>query len=126
MKTHNNVGKIERYYIPLRRVFKVIRNDLRGSISDGDILQMAVKAVNDIAGPNSIILILLIFGAYLRMTKNSPILLSITIRAEAIRKAIKEIQRLHAQRAVRDGLAIRNNSNTSAILELPIQSDVKI
>jgi hypothetical protein len=91
VKTHNNVGKIERYYIPLRRVFKVIRNDLRGSVSDGDILQIAVKAVNDTAGPNSIVPTLLVFGVYLRMTKDSPTSPSITIRAEAIRKIIKEI-----------------------------------
>jgi hypothetical protein len=91
VEAYNNVGKVERYYILLRRVFKVIRNDLRGSISDGDILQMAVKAVNDTAGPNSIILTLLVFGVYPHIIKNSPILLSITIRAEAIRKAIKKI-----------------------------------
>jgi hypothetical protein len=90
VKTYNNISKIERYYILLRRIFKVIRNDLRGSISNGDILQIAVKAVNDIAGPNSIILTLLIFSAYLRIIKDSPILLSITIRTEAIRKVIKK------------------------------------
>jgi hypothetical protein len=91
MEAHNNIDKIERYYALLRRVFEVIRNDLRGSVSDGDILQITIKAVNNTAGSNSIILILLVFGAYLRITKNSPTLLSITIRAEAIRKIIKKI-----------------------------------
>ena len=57
---------------------------------------MAVKAVNDIAGPNSIVLTLLIFGAYPRITKDSPTSPSVTIRAKAIRKATQEIQRLHA------------------------------
>ena len=48
---------------------------------------MAVKAVNNTAGPNSIIPTLLVFGTYPRITKDSPTSLSVTIRAEAIRKA---------------------------------------
>ena len=91
VEAYNSVSKVERYYTPLRRAFKVIRNDLRGSVSDEDILQIAVKAVNDIAGPNSIILTLLVFSAYPRMTKDSPISLSVTIRAKAIYKATREI-----------------------------------
>jgi hypothetical protein len=32
---------------------------------------MAVKAVNDLAGPDGIVLILLVFGAYSRMIEGS-------------------------------------------------------
>ena len=52
---------------------------------------MAVKAINDLAGLNSIIPTLLVFGAYLRIIKDSPLLLFITERTEAIHKAIKEV-----------------------------------
>ena len=52
---------------------------------------MAVKAVNDIAGPNGIILILLIFGAYLCITKESLLLLLIIKRAEALYKATNKV-----------------------------------
>ena len=52
---------------------------------------MAIKAINNITGPNSIIPTLLIFSAYLYIIKDSPILLSITIRAKAIYKATREI-----------------------------------
>ena len=55
---------------------------------------MAVKAINDMAGPNSIIPILLVFSAYPRITKIDLLLLSITIRAKAIRTAIKKIRKL--------------------------------
>ena len=52
---------------------------------------MAIKAINNIVGPNSIIPTLLVFGAYPHITKDSPTLLSITIRAKTIRKATREI-----------------------------------
>ena len=43
------------------------------------------------AGPNGIIPILLVFGAYPCMIKDSLLLLSITKQTEAIHKAIKDI-----------------------------------
>jgi len=53
VEAHHSIGKVERYHAPLRRAFQVISDDLRGQdISDALILQMAVKAVNDIAGPD--------------------------------------------------------------------------
>ena len=56
---------------------------------------MAVKAVNNTAGPNGIIPTFLVFGAYPCIIKDSPTSPSVTIRAKAIRKATREIQRLH-------------------------------
>ena len=52
---------------------------------------MAVKAINNLAGLDRIILTFLVFGAYPRMTEIDALLLSITKRAEAIRIAIKEV-----------------------------------
>ena len=59
---------------------------------------MAVKAVNDSAGPDRLVPTLLVFGAYPRMTNNSLLSLSVTQQAKAIRKATKEVQRLYATR----------------------------
>jgi hypothetical protein len=61
---------------------------------------------------------LLVFRAYPRMTKDSPLLLSITERAKAIHKAIKEVQRLNAKRQVKEALVIRNGLNTKSLLTL--------
>jgi hypothetical protein len=61
---------------------------------------MAVKTVNDSVGPDGIILTLLVFGAYPRMTEGSISLSFVIQRAEAIRKVTKEIRRLHAERQV--------------------------
>ena len=55
---------------------------------------MAVKAINDTAGPNRLVLTLLVYGAYLRMSKLDPPTLSITDQAAAIQKAMAEIVKL--------------------------------
>ena len=55
---------------------------------------MAVKAINDSAGPDGIIPTLLVFRVYPRITKIDALLLSVTKRAEAIYTATKEVRRL--------------------------------
>jgi hypothetical protein len=87
---------------------------------------MAVKAVNDSARPDGIVLTLLVFGLYPRMTEIDAPSLTIVKRAEAICAATKEVRRLHAKQQVNDALAIRNGPNTMAIVDLPLQSDVRV
>ena len=55
-----------------------------------------VKVVNDTAGPNGLMLILLIFRAYLRMTKTSPPSLDVYKRVEIIRKVMRKIKKIYA------------------------------
>ncbi len=55
---------------------------------------MAVKAVNDTAGPDGLVLTLLVFGTYLRITKLDPPTSSITARITVVRKAMAEITKL--------------------------------
>ena len=59
---------------------------------------MAVKAINNTAGPDGIVLTLLVFGAYPQITDIDPPLLSIIQRAQAIQAATKEVQWLYAKR----------------------------
>ena len=59
---------------------------------------MAVKAVNNLVGPNKIISTLLVFSAYLWLTEMDPLSPSITKRMEAIYIAIKEVHCLHTER----------------------------
>jgi len=58
---------------------------------------MAIKAVNDTAGPNRLVPTLLVYGAYLRISNLGPPAPSITERAAAIRKVIAEIAKLRAK-----------------------------
>jgi hypothetical protein len=87
---------------------------------------MAVKAVNDTAGPDGLVPTLLVFGTYPRLSKTSPPLPSIAARATAVHKAMSEIQKLKAAREVQDALATRNGPNVTEVLLLPLQSDVKV
>jgi hypothetical protein len=53
---------------------------------------MAVKAVNDSAKPDRIVLTLLVFGLYLRITEINAPLPTIVKRAEAICVVTKEVR----------------------------------
>ena len=79
---------------------------------------MAVKAINNSAGLNRIISTLLVFGAYLQLTKIDPLSPSITKRIEAIYTTTKEVRRLYAKRQVKDVLTIHNSPDTKITLDL--------
>ena len=55
---------------------------------------MAIKAVNNTAGPDRLVPTLLVYGAYLRIDKLDPPTPSIIDQAAAIRKAMAEIVKL--------------------------------
>jgi hypothetical protein len=77
-----------------------------------------MKAVNDLAEPDSIIIILLVFKAYSCIIRDSLLSPFIIKQAKAIHKAIKEVRRLYAEQQVNNALAIRNRPNTKLVLTL--------
>ena len=89
-------------------------------LRDEERLQIAVKAVNDTARPNSLVLTLLVCRAYLRLTELDPLNPLVEQRTKTIKKAIKEVQRLYIQRRVNDVLATRNRLNTLYIYNLQL------
>jgi Zn/Cd-binding protein ZinT len=89
-------------------------------------LQIAVKTINDSAGPDGIIPILLVFGAYPRMTNNSVLSPITTKRAKTIRKTSNEVRRYYTKQYIEDVFRIRNSPNIITIFKLPIQSDIKV
>jgi hypothetical protein len=85
---------------------------------------MAFKTINNTAGPDGIVLTLLVFRTHPYLTEmNLPSSIVIK-RAKAICTAIKKIHQLQTERQVKDVLAIHNSLNTKIILDLPLQSDV--
>ena len=64
IKAYNSIKKVERYYILLYHIYKIISLKLKG-ISKDFILQIAVKAINNSTNLNRLIPILLVFSAYL-------------------------------------------------------------
>ena len=84
VEAHNSVGLVERYYALLRRAFEIFRED---GFNKEIALQIAVKAVNNSAGLDSLVLTLLVFNTYPRIVDQSLLSLSIATRAESLRKA---------------------------------------
>ena len=87
---------------------------------------MAVKAVNDTAGPDGLVPTLLVFGAYPRMSELDPPEPSIAQRAAAIRKAMEEVLKVRAERQINNALSQRNGPSVDAIHNLPLNSDVLV
>jgi hypothetical protein len=93
VEAHNSIGKVERYHGPLKRAFEVISANLGNAITPDHVLQMAVKAVNDTAGPDGLVSTLLVFGIYPRLLTSLPSSPSLTVRANAVRKTITEMRK---------------------------------
>jgi hypothetical protein len=87
---------------------------------------MAVKAVNDTAGPDGLVPTLLVFGAFPRMNTDSPPSQSTLKRAEAIAKATKALRKAAAERQLNAALHSRNGPDVTHQLTLPLQSDVRV
>ncbi|CAD6501641.1 BgTH12-01891 [Blumeria graminis f. sp. triticale] len=125
VEAHNSVGVVERYHGPLRRIYQIITAEIPG-INKALALKMTFKAINDSVGPNGLVPILLVFGAYPRMVKEDATSPSVTQRTEALRKAMKELEQIRATRQVNDALNMRNGPSTTAIHALPLNSPVMV
>jgi hypothetical protein len=65
VKAHNSISKVERYYILLKHLYKILQDKLQDEKLDKEvILQIAVKAINDTIRPDKLVLTLLIFRSY--------------------------------------------------------------
>ena len=84
IKVYNSVSKVEVYYILLQQAFEIIQVELGVDYIDKICLQLAVKAVNNIAGPDGIVPTLLVFGAYPCITNEDPLSPLTVKRAQAI------------------------------------------
>ncbi|XMA09892.1 hypothetical protein WAI453_002683 [Rhynchosporium graminicola] len=127
VEAHNAVGKVERYHGMLRRAYEIIEDELKGQgVSREVMLQMAIKAINNTAGPKGLVPTLLVFGTYPRLSDKDAPSPTITQRALAISKATKELRQLVAGRSVADALAMRNGPDTSDTLSLPLNSEVRV
>ncbi len=95
VKVHWSIGIVEKYYAILRRAYQIIVDE--GITQKETTLQMDVKSVNDTAGPNRLVSILLVFRAYSRMHSMDPPAPTIIQRAAAIEKAMREVRKIHAE-----------------------------
>jgi hypothetical protein len=127
VEAHWSVGLVERAHPIVRRAYQIITEELQGlGVSKEMRLQMAIKAINDTAGPDGLVPTLLVFGAYPRMVATDPPALSISQRASAIQKAMNEVTKVRAKMQVNNALNQRNGPSTETIHNLPLHSDVLV
>lgn len=94
--------------------------------SSENILQMAIKAVDDTARLNGLVPTLLVSGALPRTTIDSETSFSVIQRAQVIKKAIIELRKIAARRNIRDALNAHNGPYKSQFLPqiFPLESEV--
>jgi hypothetical protein len=125
VEAHWSIGTIERYHAVLRRTYEILRAEIPNT-SKELILQMAVKAINDTAGPKGLVPTLLVFGAYPRIVEYDPPAPTVAQRAAAVKKAMTELRKMHAKRDVNDAINMRNGPSTALLHSLPLNSDVLV
>jgi hypothetical protein len=69
VKAHNFISIVERYHSLIQRAYQIIVSEIP-ELNKDIALQIVFKAINDFAGPDGLVLTLLVFGAYLRMIKS--------------------------------------------------------
>lgn len=127
MEANHSIGIVKRYHAPLRRAYSIIRKELGGkNIDEHMILQMAVKAINDTAGPDGLIPTPLVFGSYPQMVDLGPPAATISQRAAVIKLAMKNVRHYGAARQVNDALRMRNGPQTYDVQQLQLLSDVLV
>jgi hypothetical protein len=69
VKAYNFIGMVERYHSLIWRAYQIIVSEIP-ELNKDMALQMAFKAINDSAGPDGLVLMLLVFGAYPRIIES--------------------------------------------------------
>jgi hypothetical protein len=104
----------------------MIFENLETGISKEIILQMTVKAINDTAESDKLVLTLLIFETYSRMHVMNSSTSFMTQRATTVEKVMTEVRKFRAERQVADALNTRNGLIVTPIHDLLLNSDVLI
>jgi hypothetical protein len=77
-----------------------------------------IKAINNLTGPNNIILILLIFSIYSQLIKISLSFLLVIKKSKAIYITTKKVCCLYIKKLIKDTLIIHNSLNIKNTLDL--------
>lgn len=127
IEAHWSVRLVERAHLILCRVYCILVEELKlECVSKQTILQMAVKAVNNISGPDGLVPTLFVSRAYPHITKFDPPTWSTTQRALAIKKAMAEVSRIRVTTQVNKALHERNGPSITDIYNLPLNSPVLV
>jgi hypothetical protein len=125
VEAHHSIEIMKRYHDSLRRVYAITTTEI-SSIDLEIALQMTFKIINDSIEFDELLFTLLMFDVYLRMIEMNASSSTITQRAIAMRKAMKEVQKFIAIRQMNDALNTQNDLIITLIHELSLNSFVLI
>jgi hypothetical protein len=123
--THHSIEMMKRYHDSLRRMYAILTTEI-SNIDLEIALQMTFKVINDSIELDELIFTLLVFDVYLRMIEMNVSSSTITQRAIAMKKTMKEVQKSIAIRQMNDALNTRNDFIIILIHELLLNSLVLI
>jgi hypothetical protein len=125
IETHHSINMIKRYHELLRRVYAIIVAKI-SKIDSNAILQMTFKILNDSTNFNNFVFILLVFEAYFRIIEMNDFSSTIIQRSIEMRKAMNEVRKSIVVRQLNDALNIRNDSSSTLIHNVSLNSDVLV
>ena len=118
---NNAHGEGERYHSYLRLIFNKVQTDFQ-HLNEDYALQLAVKAVNDTAGPNGLVPTLVVFGILPRTLVVLIDLPQQKERIEVMRSACDEMAKAISQRRLSTAL----KSNTPAATSYDVSIGTKV
>ena len=125
VETHHSIDQIERYHGFFRKVYLIIVSKIP-EIDPELNLQMTLKTINDSIESHELVFLLLVFGAYSRMTKLNASSPTISQRAIAMKKAMNEMRKFNVNRQINDVFNTRNEFSTTHLHDLPLNSPVLV
>ncbi len=123
VETDHSIERMKRYHDSLRRMYAIITIEI-SNIDLEIALQMTFKVINDSIELDELIFTLLVFDVYLRMIEMNVSSFTITQRAIAMKKVMKEVQKFIVIRQMNDALNTRNDLIIILIHELSLNSFV--
>ena len=88
---------MEKIYVFLKKAYDIFKKKFGHCTDNKTLFQMAIKALNDTAGPNGFVPTLLVFGAYFRINYDLLPLLNIVQRIKAVSKTIKMLTKIRTE-----------------------------
>ena len=123
VQSYNSLGVSERYHSFLRQIYRKVR-DAKPSISPQNALMLAVKAMNDSAGPQGLVPTVLILGVMPRIPVVPSELPDQISRMTAMHSVRKEMAAVIAREHL--NTATRANVPVAAMKDIMVGADVLV
>ena len=123
VQSHNALSVGERYHSFLRQIYRKVRQ-AKPTVAPQNALMLAIKAMNETAGPHGLVPTLLIFGVMPRIPVVPTQLPALILRMEAMHSARKEMSASIAKERL--NTSIRTNVPSAAMKDIDVGAEVLV